>query len=121
MGTQRACLIFHGPQTVCTSPQRLMIIPFEYGTSIPYVPIWINIFFLYAQPVVWKGLTSKVLKGHTSYVFCINYNTEGTQLVSGGCDGDLRIWNAAKGARRLLSRDLWPWIDNSMQVDAPKH
>jgi COMPASS component SWD3 len=46
----------------------------------------------------WKGLTSRVLKGHTSYVFCVNYNTEGTQLVSGGCDGDVRIWNAAKGA-----------------------
>jgi len=45
----------------------------------------------------WKGLTSRVLKGHTSYVFCINYNTEGTQLVSGGCDGDVKIWNTAKG------------------------
>ena len=54
----------------------------------------------------WKGLTSRVLKGHTSYVFCINYNTEGTQLVSGGCEGDVRIWNAAKGACNLLSRDL---------------
>jgi len=46
---------------------------------------------------LWKGLTSRVLKGHTSYVFCVNYNTEGTQLVSGGCDGDVKIWNAAKG------------------------
>ena len=45
-----------------------------------------------------KGLTSRVLKGHSSYVFCVNYNTEGTQLVSGGCDGDVKIWNAAKGA-----------------------
>ena len=45
-----------------------------------------------------KGVTSKVLKGHSSHVFCINYNTEGTQLVSGGCEGDVRIWNAAKGA-----------------------
>ena len=48
-----------------------------------------------------KGLTSRVLKGHTSYVFCINYNTEGTQLVSGGCDGDVKIWNAAKGENDL--------------------
>jgi WD40 repeat protein len=55
---------------------------------------------------VWKGLTSKVLKGHTSYVFCINYNTEGTQLVSGGCEGDVKIWNTAKGAYNLFSRDL---------------
>jgi COMPASS component SWD3 len=62
---------------------------------------------------VWQGLTSKVLKGHTSYVFCVNYNTEGTQLVSGGCEGDVRIWNAAKGARNLLSRDLCSWIGNS--------
>src|SRR6266851_6066813 len=53
------------------------------------------------NPVLWKGLTSRVLKGHSSYVFCINYNTEGTQLVSGGCDGDVKIWNAAKGASSL--------------------
>ena len=43
-----------------------------------------------------------MLKGHTSYVFCVNYNTEGTQLVSGGCDGDVKIWNAAKGAFSLF-------------------
>lgn len=53
-----------------------------------------------------KGLTSKVLKGHTSYVFCVNYNTEGTQLVSGGCEGDVRIWNAAKGACKLVVEGL---------------
>jgi COMPASS component SWD3 len=59
----------------------------------------------FAQPwFLWKGMTSKVLKGHTSYVFCVNYNTEGTQLVSGGCDGDVKIWNAAKGAHSLSSR-----------------
>lgn len=63
---------------------------------------------------VWKGLTSKVLKGHTNYVFCINYNTEGTQLVSGGCEGDVRIWNAAKGACNLLSRNLYSSIGNSI-------
>ena len=55
------------------------------------------------NPVVWKGLTSKVLKGHSSYVFCVNYNTEGTQLVSGGCDSDVKIWNAAKGASSLAT------------------
>jgi len=55
-------------------------------------------FCAHPRRVVWKGLTSRVLKGHSSYVFCVNYNTEGTQLVSGGCDGDVKIWNAAKGA-----------------------
>jgi WD40 repeat protein len=70
--------------------------------------------------LLWKGLTSRVLKGHSSYVFCINYNTEGTQLVSGGCDGDVKIWNAAKGKCVLgkLAQESEPrtWY----QDDAPK-
>ncbi|KAI0299197.1 hypothetical protein BC826DRAFT_995974 [Russula brevipes] len=53
-----------------------MIIPFKTGTLTP---------------------ACRVPKGHTSYVFCVNYNTQGTQHASGGCDGDVRIWNAAKG------------------------
>lgn len=65
--------------------------------SIPYVPSARLIKCGTQMSLFWKGLSSKVLKGHTSYVFCINYNTEGTQLVSGGCDGDVKIWNAAKG------------------------
>lgn len=44
-----------------------------------------------------KGLTSKHLKGHSSWVFCLNYNTAGTWLVSGACDGDIRVWDVAKG------------------------
>ena len=65
--------------------------------SIPYVPSARLIKCGTQMSWFWEGLSSKVLKGHTSYVFCINYNTEGTQLVSGGCDGDVKIWNAAKG------------------------
>ena len=38
-----------------------------------------------------------MLKGHSSYVFCVNYNTASNLLVSGGCEGDVRIWNVAKG------------------------
>jgi WD40 repeat protein len=74
-----------------------MITPFGYGMSILYVSSARLIKCGTEKSLLWKGLTSKVLKGHTSYVFCINYNTEGTQLVSGGCDGDVKIWNAPKG------------------------
>ena len=45
-----------------------------------------------------QGLTTKHLRGHTSFVFCVNYNTASTLLVSGGCEGDVRIWNIARGA-----------------------
>jgi COMPASS component SWD3 len=44
-----------------------------------------------------QGTTHKLLKGHSKWVFCLNYNTASNLLVSGGCDGDVRIWNAAKG------------------------
>lgn len=44
-----------------------------------------------------QGLVSKVLKGHQDMVFCVNYNSTSNLLVSGGCDGSVKIWNAAKG------------------------
>lgn len=44
-----------------------------------------------------QGLTTKILKGHTSYVFCVNYNSASDKLVSGCCDGDIKIWDVAKG------------------------
>jgi WD40 repeat protein len=98
-----------------------MTIPFEYGMSSPYVLILNNtrnershVLKPWRVLCVWKGVTSRVLKGHTSYVFCINYNTEGTQLVSGGCEGDVKIWNATKGACNLFSRDLCSWMGNSL-------
>ena len=42
-------------------------------------------------------MTRKVLKGHTKWVFCLNYNQQSNLLVSGGCEGDVRIWNVARG------------------------
>lgn len=44
-----------------------------------------------------QGISTRTLKGHTSFVFCVNYNMASNLLVSGACDGDVRIWNAAKG------------------------
>jgi COMPASS component SWD3 len=48
-----------------------------------------------------KGLTEKQLKGHNSWVFCVNYNTASNLLVSGACDGDIRIWDAKKGTSSI--------------------
>ena len=45
-----------------------------------------------------QRLTTNHLRGHTSFVFCVNYNSVSTLLVSGGCEGDVRIWNIARGA-----------------------
>ena len=45
-----------------------------------------------------QGTTHKLLKGHSKWVFCLNYNTASNLLVSGGCDGDVRIWNTARGS-----------------------
>ena len=46
-------------------------------------------------------MTQKVLKGHTSFVFCVNYNNASNLLVSGGCDGEIRIWNVEKGMLKI--------------------
>ncbi len=44
-----------------------------------------------------------MLKGHTSYVFCVNYNNASNLLVSGGCDGEIRIWNVEKGGLKIFT------------------
>lgn len=74
-----------------------MILQFGYGTSSWYA-------FRFCSPSIFrllvllhKGLTQRVLKGHTKWVFCLNYNTTANLLVSGGCEGDVRIWNVARG------------------------
>ena len=41
---------------------------------------------------------AKVLKGHTNFVFCINFSPSSNLLVSGGFDETVRIWDVARGA-----------------------
>jgi len=41
-------------------------------------------------------------------VFCINYNTASNLLVSGGCEGDVRIWNVARGGLHEEPALLYP-------------
>jgi COMPASS component SWD3 len=48
------------------------------------------------KAVFTKGLTVRTLKGRSSYVFCVYYNFASNLLVSGGCEGDVRIWNVAQ-------------------------
>ncbi len=72
--------------TVCTDSVRMVsIYPDGFGT---------------------KGLTAKVLKGHTKEVFCLNYNAASNLLVSGCCDGDVKIWNTARGFMRCYTAPL---------------
>ncbi len=61
--------------------------------------VCMNSFVLLFRPLTSprKGLTAKHLKGHTKWVFCVNYNKASNLLVSGGCEGDVRIWNPARG------------------------
>ena len=57
-----------------------------------------------------QGTTHKLLKGHSKWVFCLNYNTASNLLVSGGCDGDVRIWNAARGRLFLFFLFFLPYV-----------
>jgi COMPASS component SWD3 len=46
-----------------------------------------------------QGISVKVLKGHTNYVFCLNYNPASSLLVSGGFDESVRVWDVARGEK----------------------
>ncbi len=39
----------------------------------------------------------KTLKGHTHYVFCVNYNPQSNLIVSGSFDESVRIWEVKTG------------------------
>lgn len=45
-----------------------------------------------------QGISVKVLRGHTNYVFCLNYNPASSLLASGGFDESVRVWDVARGA-----------------------
>lgn len=38
----------------------------------------------------------KILRGHTNFVFCVNFNPKCNLLVSGGFDETVRIWDVAR-------------------------
>ena len=49
----------------------------------------------------------KILKGHTNFVFCVNFNPASNLLVSGGFDETVRIWDVSRGAgRTVLNKPL---------------
>lgn len=38
-----------------------------------------------------------MLRGHTHYVFCVNFNPQSNLIVSGSFDETVRIWDVRKG------------------------
>jgi len=56
----------------------------------------------------------KTLRGHTNYVFCVNFNPQSNLIVSGSFDETVRIWDVKQG--RLL-RTLAAHSDPVTAVD----
>lgn len=52
--------------------------------------------------------TSKILRGHTNFVFCVNFNPHGNLLVSGGYDETVRLWDVARGEYSTSSCASFP-------------
>jgi len=98
VGTQRVSQTSHGRAMGHTWLPHQTIRVYEYGTSKLYVRLYYPCIAHGSDRCAPQGLTTKHLRGCTSFVFCVNYNTASTLLVSGGREGDVRIWNIARGA-----------------------
>lgn len=64
----------------------------------------------------------KVLRGHTNFVFCVNFSPQSNLLVSGGFDETVRIWDVARGMFNLDPEDsgLCRGVGRSMKT-LPAH
>lgn len=67
----------------------------EYGRGkvLNYSSLYLIIF----QGVLQRE-AFKTLRGHTNFVFCVNFNPDTNLLVSGGYDETIRVWDVARGA-----------------------
>lgn len=54
--------------------------------------------------LTYQGTTARTLRGHSSYVFCLNYNPQSNLIVSGSFDESVRLWDVARGVSRLRFR-----------------
>ncbi|MBV8541347.1 MAG: pentapeptide repeat-containing protein, partial [Pseudonocardiales bacterium] len=59
-----------------------------------------------------RGVSSlRPLTGHTGGVLAVAWSPDGTRLLTGGRDGDVRVWDAASGEplHRLTGHTDWVW------------
>lgn len=86
--------------------------------------------FLHKIPLTYHTLQASLYRffqGHTSYVFCLAYNLEGTVLVSGGFDETLAIWDIKKGTASLPLRlnlyvlGIWTGTGRNMKTIGGAH
>lgn len=54
---------------------------------------------LMPRPSGQQGMVQKTFKGHTNYVFCVNWNPQSNLVVSGSFDESVKVWDVARGAR----------------------
>lgn len=65
--------------------------------------------------------TVNILKGHTNFVFCVNFSPKSNLLVSGGFDETVRIWDVARGMFPLIPNSAIPMSDMFLQDELSKH
>jgi WD40 repeat protein len=54
------------------------------------------------------GEVKRALSGHTGSVFAMDFSTDGKTLITGGSDGDVRLWDLDQGRSRVLGTHAGP-------------
>jgi len=105
----------YGINAVCFSPdgkylatgaQGGAILVWSFCKRCPHVFIFLQIWEINTKYV------RNAFKGHTRFIFTLDFSPNGRLLVSASDDNSIRLWNMHDGATKLLKEENPTFLDN---------